>query len=134
MKTTPTLLAALLLGTLAHGAPTPAPNNDGLILPPGFQAVVVAEKLKPLRNIVVAPNGDIYANTPKDNLMALRDTNGDGKADEIKTFGQGGGTGIALRGDWLYASTTKEIYRYKITGGELVPSGKAERIVKELPN
>lgn len=134
MKTTPTLLAALLLGTLAQGALTPAPNNDGLILPPGFKAVVVAEKLKPLRNIVVAPNGDVYANTPKDDLVALRDTNGDGKADEIKTFGQGGGTGIALRGDWLYASTTKEIFRYKIAGGELVPSGKPERIVKDLPN
>ena len=81
MKTTPTLLAALLLGTFAHGALTPAANNDGLILPPGFRAVVVAEKLKQLRNIAVAPNGDLYAKTRKDGIYALRDTNGDGIAD-----------------------------------------------------
>jgi len=134
MKKTPALFAALVLGTLAHGALTPAANNDGLILPAGFHAVVVAEKGKPLRNIVVAANGDIYANTPKDGLVAFRDTDGDGKADEIKSFGEGGGTGIALHEGWLYASTTKEVFRYKLTPGELVPSGKPERIIKDLPN
>ena len=134
MKTTPTLLAALLLGTLAHGALTPAPNNDGLILPPGFKAVVVADKLKPLRNIAVAPNGDLYAKTRKDGIYALRDTNGDGVADEVKEFGDGGGTGIAVHNGWLYESTDKDLYRYKLNAGELVPSGKPERIVKDLPN
>jgi len=68
MKKTPALFAALLLGTLAHGALTPAENNDGLILPPGFRAIVVAEKLKPLRNLAVAPNGDLYAKTRKDGI------------------------------------------------------------------
>ena len=77
MKITPTLLAALLLGTVAHGALTPAADNGGLTLPPGFRAVVVADKLKPLRNIAVAPNGDLYAKTRKDGVYALRDTNGD---------------------------------------------------------
>ncbi len=134
MKTAPILLAAALLVPAAHGALTPADNNDGLVLPPGFRAVVVAEKLKPLRNMAVAPNGDLYIKTAKDGIYALRDTDGDGKADVIKEFGSGGGTGIALRGDWLYESTDDHVFRYKLTPGELVPTGAPERVIRDLPN
>lgn len=134
MKTAPVLLAALLLGTIAHGALVPAENNDGLVLPPGFRAVIVAEKLKPLRNLVVAPNGDVYVKSREGGLYALRDTDGDGKADVVKEFGSGGGTGIALRGDWLYHSTDNHVFRYKLTPGELVPLGEAERVIHDLPN
>jgi glucose/arabinose dehydrogenase len=134
MKTAPVLLAAVLAATAAHGALIPADNNDGLVLPPGFRAVVVAEKLKPLRNMTVAPNGDIYVKTNKDGIYALRDTDGDGKADVIKEFGRGGGTGIALHNGYLYASTDREIYRYKLTPGELVPAGEPETVVGNLPN
>lgn len=134
MKTAPVLLAALALGTIAQAALTPAPDNDGLKLPPGFKAVVVAEKLKPLRNLVVAPNGDVYVKSRQDGIIALRDTDGDGKADVIKEFGSGGGTGIALRGDWLYHSTDDHVFRYKLTPGELVPAGDPERIIHDLPN
>ena len=84
--------------------------------------------------IAVAPNGDLYAKTRKDGIYALRDTNGDGIADEIKEFGDGGGTGIAVHNGWLYESTDKDVFRYKLAAGELVPSGKPERIVKDLPN
>ncbi|HQY06872.1 MAG TPA: PQQ-dependent sugar dehydrogenase, partial [Lacunisphaera sp.] len=106
----------------------------GLTLPPGFRALVVADKLKPLRQIAVAPNGDLYAKTRQDGIYALRDTDGDGRADVTKEFGGGGGTGIALRGDWLYHSSNNAIYRYQLTPGELVPVGSPERIVKELPD
>jgi glucose/arabinose dehydrogenase len=134
MKTAPALLAAVFAATLAHGALVPAANNDGLVLPAGFQAVVVAENLKPLRNMTVAPNGDIYVKTAKAGIYALRDTDGDGKADVIKEFGNGGGTGIALHNGYLYESTDKDVYRYKLTPGELVPAGEPERVIKDLPN
>jgi glucose/arabinose dehydrogenase len=134
MKTAPALLAALMLGTIAYGAPVPAANNDGLVLPAGFQAVIVAEKLKPLRNMVVAPNGDIYVKSRQDGIYALRDADGDGKAEIVQEFGSGGGTGIALRGDWLYHSTNDHVFRYKLTPGELVPKGEAERVIHDLPN
>lgn len=132
--------AALLLSTclafapLAPAALAPAPDNAGLILPPGFRAVVVADRLKSLRNLTVAPNGDIYAKTRQDGIIALRDTDGDGRADVTQEFGSGGGTGIALRGDWLYHSTDNHVFRYKLTPGELVPAGEPERIVRDLPN
>lgn len=132
----PTTLLLVLLSTLAARAALPAPDadNGGLTLPPGFRALVVADKLKPLRNLTVAPNGDIYVKTRQAGIYGLRDTDGDGRADVIQEFGAGGGTGIALRGDWLYHSTNSQVFRYKLTPGELVPAGEPERIVRDLPD
>lgn len=135
MRKPPLLAVLLAVAPLARAAlPTPDADNGGITLPAGFRAVVVADKLKPLRQIVVAPNGDIYAKTRQAGIYALRDTDGDGRADVTKEFGEGGGTGIALRDDWLYHSSNSAVYRYKMTPGELVPAGEAERIVKDLPD
>ena len=135
MKTLPLLAALLIALPLAHAAsPMPDADNGGLTLPPGFRALVVADKLKPLRQVAVAPNGDLYAKTREGGIYALRDTDGNGRADVIKEFGSGGGTGIALRGEWLYHSSNNAIYRYKLAPGELVPAGSPERIVKDLPD
>ena len=135
MKTLPLLAALLIALPLAHAAsPMPDADNGGLTLPPGFRALVVADKLKPLRQVAVAPNGDLYAKTREGGIYALRDTDGNGRADVIKEFGSGGGTGIALRGEWLYHSSNNAIYRYTLTPGELVPTGNPERIVKDLPD
>ena len=150
MPKLPTLLASLLLsslalhppgraevapgGTKAGALPTPDADNGGLTLPPGFHALVVADKLKPLRNLTVAPNGDIYVKTRESGIYGLRDTDGDGRADVIQEFGSGGGTGIALRGEWLYSSTDDHVFRYKLTPSELVPAGEPQRIVRDLPN
>jgi glucose/arabinose dehydrogenase len=135
MRIVPLLGSLLVVAPFARAAlPSPDADNGGLTLPPGFRAVVVADNLKPLRQIVVAPNGDIYAKTRQAGIYALRDTDGDGRADVTKEFGGGGGTGIALRGEWLYHSSNSAVYRYKLTPGELVPAGEPERIVKDLPD
>ncbi len=114
--------------------PTPDADNGGLTLPPGFHAVVVADKLKPLRAMTVAPNGDIYVKTRAAGIYGLRDADGDGRAEIVKEFGSGGGTGIVLRGEWLYHSTDNHVFRHWLTPGELVPAGQPERIVRDLPN
>lgn len=132
------LFPALVLFLLATSAPAalPAPDadNGGLTLPPGFHAIVVADKLKPLRHMTVAPNGDIYVKTRAAGIYGLRDTDGDGRADIIKEFGDDGGTGIALRGNWLYASTDSHVFRYPLIPGDLVPAGEPQRIVRDLPD
>ena len=136
------LLSLLFAGAASAVAALPTPDADdgGITLPPGFRALVVADNLlanRPrdaLRFITVAPNGDIYVKSTADGIFALRDTNGDGRADEIKTFGSGNGTGMTLRDGWLYYSTTSGVYRYKYTPGELVPSGEPETIVSGLPD
>jgi len=114
--------------------PAPDPDNGAIALPPGFQALVVADNLGPLRFMTVAANGDIYVKTQRKGVIALRDTHGDGRADVKKEFGSGGGTGIALHDGWLYHSTNDAVYRYKLTPGELAPTGEPETIVRGLPD
>jgi glucose/arabinose dehydrogenase/cytochrome c5 len=137
------LAAASVCGANA-AAPAPDADNGGITLPPGFRALVFADNLvverkvnnrsNNLRFIAVAPNGDVYAKTKRGSLLALRDTDGDGRADVVKEFGSGGGSGLLLHDGWLYHSTDKDVFRYKYTPGELVPSGEPEPIVVDLPN
>ena len=140
-------LAALLLGlaTPALAAlPAPDPDDGAITLPPGFRALVVADNLvvgrktgkstEHLRFLAIAPNGDIYAKLLHGNILALRDTDGDGRADVIKEFGPGdGGTHIMFHDGWLYHSSRTAVYRVKYTPGELVPSGPSEVVIHDLP-
>jgi len=128
-----------------------APDNGGITLPEGFCASVFADSLGHARHVAVAPNGDVYVNswsgpyyrdsTPADRpfLVALRDTNRDGRADVAQRFGEtrqaksDGGTGIALYGGYLYAESGPRIVRYQMAQGQLAPSGQAEVIVDGFP-
>ena len=151
MKISRLFFAALVFTPLLRAA-LPAPDSDdgGLTLPPGFRALVFADNLvvgrqrefglgasgdssDTLRFLAVAPNGDVYAKVKRDGIFALRDTNGDGRADVIKNFGHGGGTGIAVHDGWLYESSTTAVYRYRLTPGQLVPTGDRETVVSGLP-
>lgn len=133
--------SACFLGSLAVRAALPAPDPDdgGITLPPGFRALVFADHVNAanphnaLRFLTVAPNGDVYVKGYRDGIYALRDTNGDGRADQIQHFGAGNGTCVALHDGWLYYSSTTGVYRYKYSAGELMPSGQPETIVKDLP-
>jgi len=142
------LLLAISVSLLARPAlaalPVPDADNGGLELPPGFRALVVADKLidgrkigkdgDQLRFLAVSPSGDLYAKTARGGIIALRDKDGDGRFEEKQEFGSGGGTGIALHGNWLYSSTNDAIFRYALKPGELVPTGAPETVVTGLPN
>jgi glucose/arabinose dehydrogenase/cytochrome c5 len=112
----------------------PAADDGGLKLPEGFRATVVADELGPLRFLTVAPSGDVYVKSNEGGIIALRDTNGDGKADVKETFGSGGGTGIAIHDGYLYHSSTSAVYRYRMTPGQLVPASPQETVVSGLPD
>jgi glucose/arabinose dehydrogenase/mono/diheme cytochrome c family protein len=143
----PTLVPLALLSLVASSRaalPAPDPDDGAINLPPGFRALVVADNLvvgrktgntpERLRGIVVAPNGDIYAKLYHGNILALRDTNGDGRVDEIKEFGPGdGGTHILFHDGWLYHSSRTAVYRYKYIPGELVPTSPVEVVIHDLP-
>lgn len=113
-------------------------NNGGLTLPDGFKAVVVAKNLGDARHITIAENGGIYISlqrkTEGGGIVALRDTDGDGKADVRKYFGDHADTGIQLWNGYLYAASPVTIYRYKMSEGNLVPKGEAEIVVKGFPD
>jgi glucose/arabinose dehydrogenase len=118
--------------------PVPDANDGDIQLPPGFRATIVADNLMAgrkgdtLRFLAVAPNGDLYANTRNGGIFAMRDADGDGRAETIPEFGSGGGTGIAFHKNWLYYSSASAVYRYKYTPGQLVPTNPPE-LVAQLP-
>jgi glucose/arabinose dehydrogenase len=115
-----------------------AKSGDGdtsqLILPGGFSAVVVAETVGQGRHIVVNTNGDIYVSLARKKngggIVALRDTNNDGKADIIKYFGSLTGTGIGIYNGYLYFSADTMVVRYKMRDGELLPNTNYEIIAR----
>jgi len=126
---------AAFVGAQGTGAlPACTPGNGGLTLPAGFCAVVVAENVGTGRHLTVAANGDIYlalrnTQNAKGAIVALRDTNGDGRADVRERIGAEGGTGIALHNGYLYfAENDSRIVRYRMTPGQLLPSGPRELI------
>ncbi|HEY5908267.1 MAG TPA: PQQ-dependent sugar dehydrogenase, partial [Vicinamibacteria bacterium] len=126
--------ALLLASTVTAAPPAPDPDDGAIKLPPGFRALVVADNLGPLRFLTVAPNGDVYVKTREVGIIALRDADGDGRAELKEAFGSGGGTGIALRDGFLYHSTNSSVLRYRMTPGELVPDGRPEVVIKGLPD
>ena len=137
----------LLAGSFAAlpsfaAAPAPACDSDngGITLPSGFCAQVVADGLGTARHIAVAPNGDVYValqtdrgNPGKGGIVALRSTKGDGKFDVKETFGEGSVTGVELRNGYVYLAKWNSIERFKMTPGQLKPSGTAEVVVSGLP-
>jgi glucose/arabinose dehydrogenase len=125
------------IGGRAAGPPACDPDNGGITLPPGFCAAVVATDVGRARHLVVAPNGDVFVSTQGGRgggggIVALRDTDGDGKLDKREKFGEGSVTGIGLRNGYIYYATTNSIVRYKLAPGELTPSGSAEVIAEGL--
>jgi glucose/arabinose dehydrogenase len=119
-------------------------DNGGITLPDGFCATVFADSIGGPRHIAVAANGDVFvqllktgqgaeSGTGKGGILALRDTDRDGRADTTALFGKVGGTGIGLHGGFLYDDEQTRIVRYPITPGSLTPSGAAQTIVVDLP-
>lgn len=134
------LAVALVLTAPAAGAGTPACDADhgGLVLPQGFCAWVVADDLGYARHLTVRDNGDIYVSLERragvpGGIVALQDTNGDGRADRRERFGEKGGTGIGIHEGHLYFAPDTEVRRYRLQAGELLPDGAPERIVAALP-
>jgi glucose/arabinose dehydrogenase len=114
-------------------AGTDTTKNEGLTLPGGFSATVFHDNLGKARHLTVAPNGDVYVKLDKlkdgKGIIKLVDGNKDGVAETATGYGDFTGTGIAVKDGYLYASSNKEVYRFKISGNEL---GAPELIVKGL--
>ena len=138
---TSVLCAGVVAASVAHAqAPRVAcdADNGGISLPDGFCAAVVADSLGPARHIAVAPNGDLFVairNTrdAKGGVVALRDTNRDGRMDLRERFGDNGGSGIALVGSTLFFATDDAVLRYAIPRASIRPSGAADTVVGQLP-
>ncbi|WKN43642.1 PQQ-dependent sugar dehydrogenase [Tunicatimonas pelagia] len=112
-------------------------DNGSITLSNGFGAYVVADNVGKARHIVVRDNGDIYVKLREaengGGILALRDTNGDGRADTKEYFIEYGGTGIDIYENYLYYSSDSVIYRVALDASELVPTAEPEVVVQGFP-
>ncbi|MDR6784092.1 glucose/arabinose dehydrogenase [Pedobacter africanus] len=139
----PILFGALVFFTLyafkdisAFRGPKPDADNVGLVLPEGFGALKVADIGAKARHLVVTPQGIIYVKLARvkdgKGIITLQE-NGDGRAQVTGGFGDYGGTGIYMKDGYLYASSNKEVFRYKLNDkNEVIDPNNPETIVKGL--
>jgi glucose/arabinose dehydrogenase len=137
-------VTSFVAGLQGQGMPKCDPDNGGLKLPAGFCALVVADDLGQARHMTVAPNGDLYVALQSrggrggqpvsgGGAVALRDADGDGRFEIKEPFGTGSTTGIGIRNGYMYLAHPTTVERYKMTTGQLRPSGDAEVVVTGLP-
>jgi len=135
-----TLLVFLFIGCENDGNLKFDNNNGGLILPDDFKALVVHEGVGKSRHIAVNDNGDIYVKLRidfgKNGNVALRDQDGDGKADIIQRFGDYPNDGrfateMKINEGYLYFSSELVVYRQKLDPQVLIPTSKPEVILKD---
>lgn len=122
------LLAVLLLGGCPEAPEPPAlatpesacdADNGGLVLPVGFCARVVADYLGSVRNLAVFGPDRLYLTLRHrqlelGGLLALGDTDGDGRFEQVVPFGDAPGLGLAIHGDTLYFAGDDTIYRFRL--------------------
>jgi glucose/arabinose dehydrogenase len=97
----------------------------------------VADKLGSGRHIVVNSNGDIYLALRSLNkgkgIVALRDSDGDGRAETIRYFANTLTTGIDINDGFLYYSNFNEVIRVALPEKDLVPMGVPVVIATGFP-
>ena len=127
-------------------------GNGGITLPPGFCAAVFADEIGVARHLVVTPAGDVYvalenaerssANSTRvsgengrGGIMALRDTNADGRADIRFRINDGAShSGMALEMPWLYSSTPTTVLRYRLDSAALSRIGAPDTLLTGIPD
>ena len=114
-----------------------AQSPVALQLPTGFTAQAVALNQGRVRHIAIAPNGTLYLKLERlrngAGIVRLRDLNQDGVYEDSLLFGNYIGTGIALKNNFLYASSNNAIFRYALDRNyEPLQPEKPERLVYGL--
>lgn len=112
---------------LAEGAAVDP--TTGISLPAGFKATVFADEVGQVRHLVAADNGWVYGALRRSvrgmGAVALRDTDGDGVADEREYFGESiQGSGVDVHDGYLYYSTDTAVMRWPLPDSG-APTGDA---------
>ena len=99
----------------------PADYLDRIQLPPGFHISIYASGLQAPRQLAMSRDGTLFVGTfgnfgepAVGKVYAVRDTNGDGKADQVITVASGLNypNGVALHDGDLYVAEINRILRY----------------------
>lgn len=106
-----------------------------LKLPAGFQINVFAQDLGNPRNLAIAPDGTIYVTRREEgDIIALRDTNKDGRADSQETVASGFPyvNGITIQKNRLYFVTDRQLYVANLQQGGKI--SKPQQLIGDLPD
>ena len=113
--------------------------NESLLkqlqLPPGFQISVFAKDLGNPRNLAVASNGTVYVTRREQgDVLALRDTNRDGRADQKRTVASGLKfvNGITIHQNRLYFVTDTRLYAADLLANGT--EGKLQTLIDDIPD
>lgn len=112
-------------------------NSLGLTLPAGFQITTFAEGLNAPRRIAIVPNSsnkkgyDVAVSLSNNNqVVLLRDSNGDGKSDSQSTLlsGLNQPYGIEFNQGFMYVANTDALWKYPFTPGETKVSAAGKKL------
>ena len=123
MRQLQVLLATLLLASTLHASE------------PALYATPFAEHLGEARAMLALEDGTILVSRPKTfDVIALRDRDGDGRADDVRTAISSieGAHGLAVRGNTIYVAGTR-----RIVAAERLPDGSfsaPREVVSDLPD
>jgi len=121
--------AAMVPAQAAAAGPPP----DGLSVADGFRVAVLHEGIgSSARHLVVRDNGDLLVARRGGVLVALRDGDGDGRAEQLEERSLPITTGIALHDGFVYFSDEVSVSRLPLGEG-LMPQGEPETVVSGFP-
>jgi len=127
------LLAAAVLWLRGCGT---SRRLDALHLPPGFTIAVYADSVNDARSLALGDRGTVFVGSRDAGVVhALRDTNGDGRADETMTLLRGlvVPNGVAFRSGALYVAEVGRILRYDSIETRLRNPPKPVVVTDRLP-
>ncbi len=110
------------------------PSEPTLEVPAGFRVDVFADEQENARWLALTPDGDVLLARSRDNeIVLLRDTSGDGKADEASTFGDKSNAfnlpfGMAFTDGHFFVGNTNAVRRYPWKKGQRKLEGEGEEI------
>jgi glucose/arabinose dehydrogenase len=147
--TTPIRIACVSLALIAQQLPPPLqtpwfrrpttvvemPAGRQLALPRGFAIELFAGELEHARFMALAPGGDVFiAESRRGLVTALRDQDGDGRADVRATFLEGLNRpfGLAFLSGHLYVGTNDALVRVPYAAGQLTATAAPE-VIAALP-
>lgn len=112
-------------------------SSTMISVPAGFTSRAVADNLGGARHLAITKEGIIYVKLSKllngKGIIMLRDTDNNGTLDHQQGFGDYTGTGIYVKGNYLYASSNQDIYRYTLDNSGIVTNpDKPEKVVSGL--
>jgi Raf kinase inhibitor-like YbhB/YbcL family protein len=119
--------------------PAKVPLSDERIAaikaPDGFTVSTFATGLRNARILAVAPNGTVYlSRRDQGDILMLRDTDGDGRADgaPVQVANRPGAHGLAIKDGKLYVATVKEIFVADIQADGTL--GPLTMLIGDLPD